>query len=739
LTRSSPGQLSFSSGEISPLLAARWDYQRYQSGLAACVGFIPLRQGGFTRAPGTWYRGQSRSNLTSRLIPFVFADNDACVLEFTNNRMRVWRYGALILSGGIPYELNTPFSEAELPKLQWVQSADVLYIASGTRPIKKLSRFALDNWTIVDARFSGGPFQVQNLDTAVTIQASAATGAGIILTGVGNPFAANMVGSLLRLEPKEFADIALWVGNQALTVGDIRRYDGNIYELTAGTNSGVNPPTHTEGVHKYDGVDNTSWRFLSDGVGIAKITAYTHSNSVTADVVKRLPSPVVTDPTYRWSLGAWSERNGYPAAIEIYDQRLCAASTAADPRTVWFSAIGDFEDFAPSTFADGSFAYAIAGKSSVNRILWLCAGKRALHIGGLGEEFSSRSATSGVAIGPTMATFGFDSSYGSVAQQPIAPDGKPIFISRDRKRILELAYAFETDANEPRELSLASEHLGQRNFLDMVWQSSPLRLCWVRRGGGDLAVMVYDPTEDVLGWGRHTIRGVVETMAVTPSADGGADVLMMCVRRTIDGATVRCIEEFADAYGVIVSDDPIYEANHLFSALRFEPGSPTATFTVPHLAGEDVLVWTEVGQFGPVTVAADGAVTIDFPVSHAIIGLSHSGHMTELLDIPAPGRDGLTLGRRKKLQKGSGIALHKTSGGRVRANMRDVGQPVRSSAWEQLIQLAVGTEPTVALSGNVQVDITGDNARNISIEFQPDGAKPMTVLAVVPRVEEVGG
>lgn len=53
MTRTTPAQLSFTSGEIAPLLHRRSDYLRFQTGLAQCRGFLPLRQGGFTRAPGT--------------------------------------------------------------------------------------------------------------------------------------------------------------------------------------------------------------------------------------------------------------------------------------------------------------------------------------------------------------------------------------------------------------------------------------------------------------------------------------------------------------------------------------------------------------------------------------------------------------------------------------------------------------------------------------------------------------
>ena len=147
----------------------------------------------------------------------------------------------------------------------------------------------------------------------------------------------------------------------------------------------------------------------------------------------------------------------------------------------------------------------------------------------------------------------------------------------------------------------------------------------------------------------------------------------------------------------------------------------------------------ETDTFGPIEVAADGAVTIDQPVEHAIIGVFVTGHRVELLDIPAPGRDGLTLGRRKRLHVGTGISLHKTAGGRVRSRSRDFGHGSRDGKWEELVPVTVGAEQLEGLSGTIQTQIITDPARQISIEFQPDGAKPMTVLAVVPRVEEVGG
>ncbi len=738
MTRSSPPQLSFSSGEISPLLYGRTDYVRYQTGLRRCPGFLPMRQGGVTRAPGTIWRGRTRNDARARLIDFEFAANDAITLEFTNGFMRVWRYGALVLSGAVPYEIATPFVESDLGNLSWVQSADVIYIVDGRNPIQRLARSALDDWQIGDADVTNGPFRLENLDEAKTIEASGAMGT-VDLTGAGAPFEADMVGSLVRLEPENYSDIALWTGNQDVTVGDTVRYGGNIYKLTAGTNTGVNPPIHLSGVEKYDSDDGTSWRFVTDGIGIARITEFVNSGLVRATVLKAIPQPVIDEPTYRWSLGAWSPKYGYPGAIEIYEQRLVAAATPTDPRTVWFSTIGAFDDFEPSIEADGSFAYNIAGQNSVNRILWLRSGRRGLHIGALGEEWSARSTEGDQAIGPTTTEFGLDSSIGSSAVQPIAPDGKPIFISKDARRVFEIAYAFEADANKPVELSLPSEHLGAQGFAEIVWQAAPQRVIWCRRGDGTLVALIYDPEEQVLGWAPYSLAGgAVEAMAVSASADGARDILTLVVRRTVDGEVRRYIEDQSFVFGTASDDPPLASANHLFAALTFTSVAPVDTFAVPHLVGETVRIWSDEGEIGPLVVPDGGALQSPVPVRSAIVGLFDETHSVELLDLAAPARDGSSIGRNKRLNHGSGALLHRTAALKVHATEYHLGRSPVSSRQEELVSRTVGSDLTTAVSGMAQIQAVTGTAREITLTFTPVGAAPATLLSVAPRVEEVG-
>lgn len=737
MTRTTPAQLSFTSGEIAPLLHRRSDYLRFQTGLAQCRGFLPLRQGGFTRAPGTIFRGYTREDARAVLVPFVFASNDALVLEFTPGKLRFWRYGELIEKDAAPYEIDTPYSAENLARLQWVQSADVVYLADGARPLHKLSRLALDDWTLAPVVLDTGPFRVQNLDRDLRIEASAATGT-ITLTASADLFEADHVGSLMRIEAEDYSEIALWSSEATAADGTLVRSDGNIYEKIAGTNTGISPPTHLEGDQKTDLVTGTVWRFVSDGVGVVRITAVTDATTATAEVLTPLAPPAVDKPTYRWSEGAWSDRYGWPALIEVFDQRLAAAASESEPRTVWFSTLGAFEDFTPGIEADDAFTFAIAGSENQNRILWLRAGRRGLHIGAAAEEYSTRSETRAQVIGPTTARFGLDSGIGGAPVRPIAPDGNPIFISRDRQRVFEVAYVIEQDANVATELSIASSHLGAPGFDQIVWLAAPERQAWLRRADGELCAFVYDPREDVRGWAPVPVAGgECEAMAVTPSADGARDVLMMVVLREIDGTPVRMVEEMSVGF-CHCADAASADALHLFAAQRIDSETPVAEVQVAHLPGETVHVWSDQGASGPLTAAANGAVTLPFEVSRGWVGLFDESHVAETLDIQAATPSGSSMGRKKRLQPGLGLAVYRATQGKVAAVDRQIGQPEFQHSPVDIMPIVAGSPLSGLRTGIVRVDVLGGQVEETALRFFPVGGAPLSILAIVPHVQEGG-
>lgn len=739
MTRTSPPRYSFSSGEISPLLHGRPDFQRHQTGLRTARGFIPLKEGGVTRAPGSIRRGNTRANAAARLVSFIFAANDAVVLEFTALRMRVWRYGQLVMAGASPFELVTPYDAAAISRLQFEQSADVIYVTDGVLPPRRLARLALDSWTLTEWQPDDGPFRPTNVATNHTVQASGATGI-ITLTASAPTFSADMVGGLFRLEPFEYPDIPVWTGNTAVVPGNLMRFAGNIYGVIAGTNTGVTPPTHVEGVELVDKTQGIRWVFVSDGVGIVRITGVSSPTSASAAVLRPIPQPCVAAPTYRWAEGAWSQKNGYPASVTSADQRLVLAGTRTDPRTIWHSAVGGFSEFLPGVDADSSFAFTIAGTVSRNPILWLQETDSGIAIGALGQVLSARTTDAAVGLSALTSRYLPDANIGVSGALPIAPDGLPIFISRDRARVFELRYQLQDDANVALELSAPSAHLGVQGFEEIVWQAAEQRAAWLRRSDGTLAMMLYDPNEDTLGWAVVPVAGgSVESLCATPDAFTGRDTVTMVVRRTISGATVRFVEELALPYGVLSGAQPIAEAVHYYAATIFAADPPIDTFSMPWLVGATVRAWTDKGDFGPFVVPPSGDIQLPDSVSRATIGLFDETHEAETLDIRAAAPDGATTGRRKRILPGIGIRVHRTAQLEIAGRTRALARPERTTRYQRVVDVPVAADLSEAYSGVAQVTVQTGNREEQSLVFRPVGGAPATVLELVPMIVQEGG
>lgn len=739
MSRSVPEQIAFVSGEVTPLLAARKDYQRHQTGVRTCRGFLPLPQGGATRAPGTIFLGSTRANARARLIPFEFADDDALTIELTPGFMRVWRYGALVESGGSPYELATPWAtSADIDALQWVQSADVIYFADGTNPIRKLSRFALDNWTIGVVAFDAGPFDPMNLDLAQTVTCSAATGTIQVTTVPTGMFDASDAGSLVKVEPRDYEAIPIWSPNTTMTTGDYFQYDDQIYQVAGGSNTGVNAPVHREGTVMTDKGQNAKFTFISGKVGILRLTSEASAGVWNAEVIKTIPRPCVTGTTYRWYRGAWSDRNGYPKTLEIYDQRMFAANTPGAPRRYWWSVIGNPVDFSDGTDFDLGGAYDIGGSDSLNPILWLFDGGDAIYIGGLGRVFRAFPIDIQAAIGPTNMRVEGDSAMGASATRPILPGAWPVAIAKGGRRLTELRLA-SGGKPEPVPLSLPSAHLGETGFADIAWQADPYGYAWMRRGGGDLAAMIYVPSQEVLGWATVPVAdGAVESLAVTPDPERGFDIVTLVVARHIDGADVRLVEEMAINQDALEGSAPLHEAVHLFAASVFAPVPASASFNLPHLANETLFAWTDQGGFGPLTADAAGNVTLPVAVGHAVIGLYDASHEMETLDIEPDTPDGGGMGRRKRLHAGGGIILHRTADGAVQVVEREFGEVARVQDPDPLVPREILTTSAAGYSGKAPMNAPSGHALETSLRFTPVGGAPLTILGLSPPVEEAG-
>lgn len=136
-------QASFTAGEVSPEVANRTDIDKYQSALLNAENAFIRPYGSVCRRAGTLYCGMAKY-ADKRCILRQFGLN--YLLEFGDQYVRVWKNGQLLEKS----ECVTPYTEDELDKLRFAQSADVLFIASGSHPVMTLSHYADDDWRMAE-------------------------------------------------------------------------------------------------------------------------------------------------------------------------------------------------------------------------------------------------------------------------------------------------------------------------------------------------------------------------------------------------------------------------------------------------------------------------------------------------------------------------------------------------------------------------------------------------------------
>lgn len=157
--RITPVQNSFTSGEISPRLQARFDMDAYYSGAAKLLNFVCTPHGPLIRRQGTTFIAQAKTN-DVRLIPFRFSVTNSLILEFGANYIRFYFAGGQVMTtpdSDTPYEIASPYTAEQIHELDWAQSGDTLYIVHPNVAPQKLVRTANNNWSISAVSFTNKP------------------------------------------------------------------------------------------------------------------------------------------------------------------------------------------------------------------------------------------------------------------------------------------------------------------------------------------------------------------------------------------------------------------------------------------------------------------------------------------------------------------------------------------------------------------------------------------------------
>jgi hypothetical protein len=183
MAKASPIINSFNAGELSPRMAAKVDFAKYQNGCERLENFVLFPHGGACFRPGSYFVSEVKdSSKKVRLVRFVFSVVQAYVLEFGNQYIRVYKDRGQVQSGGSAYEIASPYLEAHLQGLKFAQSADVLYIFHASYAPRKLTRTGHTAWTLTTINFTPPPVSELDVFPAATLTPGATTGSGVTFT-----------------------------------------------------------------------------------------------------------------------------------------------------------------------------------------------------------------------------------------------------------------------------------------------------------------------------------------------------------------------------------------------------------------------------------------------------------------------------------------------------------------------------------------------------------------------------
>jgi hypothetical protein len=368
---------NFTGGELSPRLDGRNDLTKYASGCKTLENMIVYPHGSAARRPGTQFVAEVKdSTKKTRLIPFEFSTTQTYMLEFGNQYIRFYKDNGVILSGGSPYEIVSPYLEAELFEIKFAQSADVMYICHPNHAVRKLSRTGHTAWTLTEVNFTNGPYLDNNITTTTFTISAHTVGAG--------------------------------------------------RTLTASAITGINSDT---------GFQTTDvGRLVQFRDGYGKITARTSTTVVTIEILKDMGS---TSSSTDWSLGAFSNTTGHATCVTFFEQRLVFAGTKSQPQTLFFSKSGDYENMDENrggTVADDDAIIYTIASNQVNAIRFMTA-TRTLIVGTAGGEFAVSGGGTDVAITPTNILIKKQSNHGAANLDAIAVGNVTLFLQRAKIKL----------------------------------------------------------------------------------------------------------------------------------------------------------------------------------------------------------------------------------------------------------------------------------------------------------------
>lgn len=712
MARLTINQTNFTAGEVSPRMLGRVDIARYQNGAEIIQNAWPLVHGGCTRRDGTLYSAATKFPAKrARLIPYVFNEAQAYMCEFGDLYVRIY-FSDGTYSG---VELISPYTEAMLFDMEYVQGADTMFLFHGQVPIGRLRRITDLQWSLAPAPFVAKPFDEKGISftTSATIN-DVTVGTGRTFTSSVSAFLASDVGREIW-SGGGIAKVTAVVSGTVATVQVVTTFP--VTPMATWALKGSPQTTLTPSAVGIVGgiitltLGAAGWRsddlgkFVKVNSGLIEITVVSSVTAVSG-IVRAANTSAVAAPANAWSLEAsvWNDIDGYPRAGTLYMQRLAAAGSPNYPQTIWQSRTGEYLNFELGTKDDDALSYNVTS-DQINPILHM-AQINALIPLTYGGEFT---VTGGVEkpITPTNIQTKNPSSYGCNNVRPVRIGNELYFVQKAGRKLRAMAYKYDSDSYGSPDMSVLSEHATTSGVVDMAYQQEPESILFMVRNDGVIATMTVDRDQDVIGWARQITDGKFESVAAIPIATG--EQVWAIVNRTVNGVQARYVERFT--HGVQV-DCGITATS--------APGAATWG-GLAHLEGKVVDIVAD-GVVMQQQVVTGGQVTIPRNAFSVQIGLPFKTQIKTLTP-EVQGNTGSAQGNSMRVAEIT-LRFLQTIGCEVN------GQPI---AFRDL-GAGVLNQPPALFTGNHRLENLGWERGQASLVIEQNQPLPFHLLCVIKKM-----
>ncbi len=489
-------QANFTSGELSPTLAARIGFTSYERGAAKLRNVLVIPQGGLKRRFGTSKVFEVPKIKTKDEFNFKVLEFKAeakYLMVFTPELIRVFLVGENNNITTEVFSLLSPYLATEIKDLKFTQDASVLVVMHENHQTALLRRIELTSgtppgWnadtntpTLVSSVGKAGEAYFINTDGTTTLNGNTDWLVGewaFFKTLTVDPFTGEWtkLKPLPPNEPWELVDAAYkyfptfdFKGGYDKAIFRPSSLGGEDVTITI-TNPGTNP-------------DETSYLFTEDLVGgiftanggtlrIKKMGSIgpppplpSSSLSLRGDVIQPFTgdgklTPDVKDidgKTVLITEPAFSDALGWPKSGTFFQRRLWFGGSKALPSGVFASQITDFFDFDDTAgiATDSIFEFIDTNKANIVQYV---VGAKSLVVFTTDGEFSTQIILED-GITPQNISLLPQSQEGSADVEPVVMDNQIIFVDRGAQIIRNMVYNSSAGSYDTNNISFISSEL----------------------------------------------------------------------------------------------------------------------------------------------------------------------------------------------------------------------------------------------------------------------------------------